>query len=83
MITFLIGLFIGLAFYLIERIKRKGVERLLKIEKDDKEFWMNAAKSNSVFNEAKLESKCTSFFAEGNSTGITKCKFCGKEKWEY
>jgi len=27
--------------------------------------------------------ECKSFLSESNTTSITKCKFCGKEKWEH
>lgn len=26
---------------------------------------------------------CENFYNDGNTTSATKCKFCGKEKWEH
>ena len=28
-------------------------------------------------------SVCRTFMADGTTTSATKCKFCGKEKWEH
>jgi hypothetical protein len=31
----------------------------------------------------RSERLCRTFFPDGRTTSATKCKFCGKEKWEH
>ena len=33
--------------------------------------------------EGRSEQLCRTFLPDGTTTSTTKCRFCGKEKWEH